>query len=261
MREFIACAALGMMLSLAPLSAGEWFKNDKRQTWFYKVGDPEPEESDEQNVSKRDAPQHFEDRRAEEERFMRSIPFDHLDKLTAKQYREMLDKTKDIATMHPTEQNVATYMRLQKFATDQADTFTTMWKKAAIQDPSLTYSISTSKVGRDLATQGKDEDIQAFLGTIQGKATFIMFYDEGRMKEAQAQVNIYRKLEKSYGLKIATVSIQKNPEYIKTLELQSYPEHWVYYDDGKRASWQRIGTGFLTMDALVNNYYFLRQNP
>lgn len=252
-------AIAAALLLITSLSAKNYFHEEKKQTWFYGVNEAEDEEKkDDQQKPKE---QTVKDRRAEEQKFMRSIPFGKLDQLTAKEYREMLDKTKEIATMHPSEENVATYMRLQKFATDQADKFTTMWKKASIQDPSLSYGISTSKVARDQNLKSKTEDIQKFMAENQKFTTFVMFYDESHISDAQAQVNIYRTLESSYGAKIATISIQKNPDYAKTLELQVYPEHWVYYDDGKTSSWQRIGTGIQTLDVLVNNYYFLKNNP
>lgn len=240
--------------------AVNYFNSEKKQTWFYGVNEADEELQKDNNKTQPEKKQDTKERRADEQRFMRNIPFDRLEQLTAKEYREMLDKTKEIATMHPSEENVATYMRLQKFATDQADKFSTMWKKASIQDPSLTYGISTSKIGRDQDLKNKTEDLQKFMAMVAPKSTFVMFYDETHIGDAQSQVNIYRNLERNYSAKIATISIQRNPEYVKSLELQAYPEHWVYYDDGNGASWQRIGTGIQTLDSLVNNFYFLYQH-
>lgn len=252
---------IGMALFVLAVNAQatNYFSSEKKQTWFYGVSDKEPQKKDE-NVTKEQKPVAVGERREDEQKFMRTIPFGKLDQLTAKQYREMLEKTKEIATMHLSEENVATYMRLQKFSTDQADKFSTMWKKATIQDPSLTYSIPTSKSGRDLNAKNKDDELENFLKNNQKNVTFVMFYDGDKINDVRAQVNVYRNLEKTYGMKIATVSIQKNPEYIKTLELQSFPEHWIYFDDGKMSSWQRVGSGFITTDVLVNNFYFLNKN-
>lgn len=57
-------------------------------------------------------------------------------------FRAEVEEAKAQAILYPSEENVSTYIALQKIVTERAANFTRMWQKVLLDYPSLNYAIS-----------------------------------------------------------------------------------------------------------------------
>jgi conjugal transfer pilus assembly protein TraF len=108
---------------------GDQFFKDAKRGWFYYEPMPQPpskedEKKDEQPVViLNKTAQEFDEMVAEEKRFVRSIPFNALHTLSAEEFRQTYDRTKDIAIMRPDMENAVAYRRLHSYMLERSDLF------------------------------------------------------------------------------------------------------------------------------------------
>ncbi|MEA3373721.1 MAG: conjugal transfer protein TraF [Campylobacterota bacterium] len=235
------------LLFILSLQSADSFYSDKKDTWFFGA---EPVNEIDENET---APEPAEDRMAAEEEFVKNIPWENLDMLSAEEFQAAIKKTKEIAVVHPAPKNISAYIRLQKHATDQSDRFMKAWQLAVIQDPSLTDNLPQAKRTRDNKRKNEQEEKDDFIKANLNKITLVMFYDEERMGDASTQIFELNVLKQKYGIAFQSISIQSNPSYENALGLQVYPENWYYFQDASGSSWRRIGAGVRGASELIDN--------
>ena len=62
-----------------------------------------------------------------------------LDDLSVKEYTEIFERVKSIATMRPTKENVKIMQIMNKWQTEQSERFAKVWAINLLEDPNLEY--------------------------------------------------------------------------------------------------------------------------
>lgn len=236
------------------LSAADHFYEERKNTWFFGVEEPLPSDENETEAST-EALQ--EEREMGDEEYIASIPWDHLDTLSAKEFSAMIDKTKQIAVVKPTVENTSAYIRLQKYATDQSSRFMDAWRLAIIQDPLLTDSHAVTKAERDRGLSTKVAERNALFKKMSAYTTIVMFYSEADMKSAKAMLLPLKRFKERHNIPFNTISVENNPDYIKNLGLVRFPELWYYTEEAGVSAWRRFGTGVLSLSQMEENMEFV----
>ena len=66
---------------------------------------------------------------------MRSVRLNSLDDLSVKEYTEIFERVKSIATMRPTKENVKIMQIMNKWQTEQSERFAKVWAINLLEDP------------------------------------------------------------------------------------------------------------------------------
>jgi conjugal transfer pilus assembly protein TraF len=132
--------------------------------------------------------------------------------LSAKWFRENLSVYRDKALDKPTAENVQMYMYLQRAMMDKADTFSQVAQQVVVTDPLLdenSRSPRASFAAIDNRRQAFQEK-EAVVRLIAQRAGLYFFF-ASHCPYCHKQAPVLSSMEKTYGLKIAPVSIDHKP--------------------------------------------------
>jgi conjugal transfer pilus assembly protein TraF len=233
---------LALINSLAIANVKENFFDRAKEGWFYYE---EPIVSKEHNATD------------EDKKFIASIPLDNLESLSAKEFRETLDRVRDISVMKPSYENIMAYKRMTKFATDQSEKFAVNYKLASIIDDSYEY--------HDIGTGGftnnalKDEREKKELAKhLTENVVFVTFTKDPNGTLTQKQIVSNINMRRDYGVDTRTIALADFPEMEKRLGITNDVENFVYYK--KEQKWQRIRRSLIDGDAFVKDFIFYEKN-
>jgi len=230
------------LLVFSSLAAKEKFFDKAKEGWFYYE---EPKTSRDNNDTD------------EDRKFIASIPLDNLEAMSAKDFRETLDRVRDISVMKPTYENIMAYKRMTKFATDKSEKFAVNYKLASIIDDSYEY--------HDIGTGGftnnalKDEREKTELAKhLTENVVFVTFTKDPNGTLAQKQILANINMRRDYGVDTRTIALADFPEMEKRLGIANEVENFVYYK--KQQKWQRIRRGLIDGDTFVKDFIFFEKN-
>lgn len=217
--------------------ASDFFKNTK-EGWFYYIDPPKNEKL------------------KKEQSFIAKIPQD-LTKLSAKDFRETLDKVRDISIMNPTLENMMQYKKMMAFASDQSSKFATNYKLASLLDDKYDYH----EVGggafsaNPLREQKQARDIAKYLSD---NIVFVSFVKEpdSQMTQKQALANL--ELRKKYQMDARVFLIDDYPEIQEKLGIVKDVENFVFYKDS--GQWLRIRRNLIDHDEFIRDFIFFEKH-
>jgi len=218
------------------LLSNEKFFDKTKEGWFYYA-----------------IPETNEEKEDEDREFISLIPLDDLSSLSAKEFRETLDKVRDISIMKPSYENIMAYKRMTKFATDQSETFAVNYKLASLIDDTYEYhNIGTGGFSNNaLKEQQNEEDIAKHLTE---NVVFVTFTKKPNSKLTQKQIVSNLNMRREYGVDTRVIALADFPEMEKRLKITHEIENFIFYKEESR--WQRIRRGLIDADSFVKDFIF-----
>lgn len=224
------------------LSKENKFYDKSKEGWFY-YEEPPVEEND----NKKD----------EDREFISSIPLEDLASLSAKEFRETLDKVRDISVMKPSYKNIMAYKQMTKFATDQSEKFAVNYKLASIIDDSYEYhDIGTGGFTNEALKNKKEEE--GLARHLTENIVFVTFTKNPNSKLTQKQIVANIGMRKEYGVDTRVIALSDFPEMEKRLGITNEIENFVFYK--KEQKWQRIRRNLIDGNTFVKDFIFYDTN-
>lgn len=245
---------------LIPLMIGQFlyannstnsFFTDSKRGWHYYEKEPLEEE-----VKK------GEKQEDKDQIFMQSIPLNSLDTLSVKEYTETFERVKSIATMKPTKENIKILQIMNKWQIEQSERFAKVWTINLLENPNLEFpNIAETKFAKTSKTTQKDKDTQEFFKNKKDKLAFVVFYGDLNQEAINKQKEVYKHIQRIYGIQTEFIDIDKNPHLKERFKLTTSPENFfLYKNQNDEAIWHRIKAGLATQDEILNNTKFLFEN-
>lgn len=217
--------------------ANDFFKNSK-EGWFYYIDPPKDKKI------------------KENQKFLAKIPQD-LTKLSAKDFRETLDKVRDISIMQPTLENMMQYKKMMAFARDQSDKFATNYKLASLLDDKYDYhEIGGGAFSANpLKKQKKAKDMAKYLSD---NIVFVSFVKEPDSQMTQKQTLANLELRKKYQIDARVFLIDSYPGIKEKLGIVKDVENFVFYKDS--GQWLRIRRNLIDHDEFIRDFIFFEKH-
>ncbi|WP_187648684.1 conjugal transfer protein TraF [Nitrosophilus labii] len=236
------------MIVVNTFASNDFFSKGKEGWFYYKEEKIENKNDENKTVS--------------DEEFIKTIPYDRLDDMTADEFGELLEKTKKIAVMKPTKENVRAVMRLKKYMLDKAEKFTKVQYVLMLEEPELEYpEIGKDKFARSTQFLEKEKEKKEFFKKHKEDLAFVMFYKSENELAFKRQKIIYQMLERDYGVETEFVNLQERPELVSKFKIKTTPDNFFIYKNSRgEAIWMRIKAGLATKEELVKNTMFLFEN-
>jgi len=180
--------ALGMFLAIAPgiahAKAMSSFFGDHARGWFWYEEPPARPEKPKDEI--------------------KDYPFPPE---TLKEARKQLEDLKERAVMHPTEENLVAYIRLQNWVNDKSEDFAHAWQRALWMHPGLDYSIGHPTDSRALLIRRDVEDARhgVQLKDIAGRYGMIFVF-RSTCPYCHAEAPMLKRFAHRYGFSVIPVS-------------------------------------------------------
>jgi thiol-disulfide isomerase/thioredoxin len=250
----------------------ESFFYDGHRGWFYgeycepkKEKPVTKEKKKELNIAVKQLENVMEDKKTEPElKFLPDkkvkIPWDILDQLDPDSISEIEKRSRKIAIMHPTYENVREYMHLQKYMTEKSWAYSETFQVVTQTDPVLAStggSIESSKFARDMmfSVQNREQD-KKLKNYAQDKAGLVMFYKDG-CPYCIEEKRMFDSLKDEYGFQYELVNIERNPALVKKFQVSTVPDMFIVFrDNNNKPVWRRLGIGLHTLPELKEIIYF-----
>lgn len=184
------------------MNKGDFYNRDA-EGWFWYI-DPERVEDEkpepEKPKPKSDAPK---DKKKER---------DGPPPLSTAWLRVNLDKFRDLAIDNPTQENVAAYFYLQRYAMDKAQAFAEMARMVVTTDPLLDENTRKpiASFGSMTATREAKENSDELVKRIGEKAGIIFFY-HSECSYCEIQVPVLNALKNKFNFAITAISLDGKP--------------------------------------------------
>lgn len=200
----------------------------------------------------------------------------YLDSLTAKGFRELLDRAKEEVVYNPSREKLYTYLKMQDYMSNKAARFGHVWQDVLLEHPELNPTVKnpTSSFGVQVKAKYEASENKMMVAKI-AEDTGIFLFVSGDCPYCHAEADIIARLEKLYGVEVRTISndhcnysgfhnCSVRPELFDVFTVKVTPTLVaVYRDSGNRPRYQPIATGILTLDEVVSRliyYYNLHKN-
>jgi conjugal transfer pilus assembly protein TraF len=132
--------------------------------------------------------------------------------LSAKWFRDNLDRYRDRALDAPTPQNVAVYYTLQRIALDKSSRFAQVAARVVQGDPQLDEVTRrpTATFGANLANRQAGADREAALGQL-AQTHSVWFFFRSDCPYCEAQAPLLERLRERYGFAVLAISLDGKP--------------------------------------------------
>lgn len=186
---------------------------------------------------------------------------ENLSKLSASQFKDLLENTKSEAVMNPSPENVRSYIILQNYSMGQAEKFEKQFKAETLKDATLdpTSGFQTSTFAHGIALQEKADKREDFFKKNKDKAGFIVFFDSKEdPAKLKAQKNVADYFETHNEIKTIFVDLQANPGMRQANKISATPDVWIVIkqDDGSIFR-SRVSTGVSDRQAILEGIDFV----
>jgi len=238
--------------------------NDEKRGWFFYETNSTIEQN---NTKKKKQKIIFDEKKLmkmSDEKFMKSIPLNNLDMLSAESFKKIMTRARQIAVMKPTKSNVLVVKKMEKFTTDQAEKYAKVWYVLTLENPNLEYpQIKTTPFAQTPKYYAKQREIKNFFDKHKKDLAFVVFMaktPQNHMINTRLKW-IYKDIEKEYGIKTEYIDIKERPNLVKKFNIKELPDNFFVYKNKKgELIWERIKAGLVTKESLVNNTMFLFKN-
>lgn len=240
--------------------ANAWFNADKNE--FFGTSKRGWHYFEKLDENKTDLVEQKRQTDTQDERFMSSIPINDLSLLTAEQFTQTFEKARKIAVMKPTKQNVAIVQKMNKWQIDQSELFAKVWTINNFENPNLEFpEIETSAIGIESRKNKQKAKQDKFFEDKKENLGFVVFVNGLNQEVNSRQKAVYDSLQRIYDIEVEYIDIDTNQDFIKALNLITTPENFFIYKNSKdEVIWQRIKSGFVTREDILNNTMFLFEN-
>jgi len=191
-----AYLSVACVLSILPAHASEErypgagadsvsFFSDRERGWFWYEQLPPPEE-----------------KRKKEHKLAHPFPPE-----TLEDARRQLTELKEEAVMHPTEANLAAYIRLQNWVNDKSEQFSHAWKKVIWRHPELDYSIEHSTDARAILVR-KDTEVANHRSRMAaiGRTYGLFFIFRSTCPYCHREAPMLKRFARRYGISVIPIS-------------------------------------------------------
>lgn len=240
---------LYLLLLLASVSFAspckvENFFGDRERGWFWRNVCLEEEKKEEKKPKKK------------EEKVV-VIPWSRLKDMTAKEIRELMTNTLEVAVTNPTYENVREYLRLQKWVLERSRKFQEVASLVNMTDPELSSyvgKIPSSKVAKDVYMSETQERMRKKLDEYRDRAGLLVAVSErcGYCKAFKRMAKLF--FVPNTGWKIKYIDVDEYPAFAYRMQVSSVPDIFLAVM-GQEPFVIRIGTGYLTETELIERVY------
>jgi conjugal transfer pilus assembly protein TraF len=227
------------------------FYRDKERGWFWY--EEAPEEMPASEPEPMALPEPVQEKRKEEPKPEKKPP--GAKPLSAEWFRKNLEKYRDKAVDEPTDENVTTYMYLQRVMLDKAEKFTEVTQRVVMSDPVL-----DENTRRPIATFGAFAmDDRAKRGSDQAakklaEAAGLWFFYSSDCEFCVKEAGVLKGLMHAYGFKVLPVALDGLP-----LPGDSFPEFTVDRGQAKKMGVELTPALFLVKSGENGNAIQLSQ--
>lgn len=196
-----------------------------------------------------------EKRKKEEELFMRSIPLNSLDSMSAGEYRETFLKARDIAVMNPSKENVYVVQFMNSWHTQRSKFFSEVWGINLLEDPN---NLSSTDPNGSLTAQTKhaetDRKTKEFFEKNKDKIAYVIFHNPSQIELNNEQEKVFKLFQETYGIAYEFIDLSHNYELAQRLKVAATPDSFMVYKSSKgEAIWKRVGFGLVPQATLEQN--------
>jgi len=238
------------------------FFNDEKRGWFFY--ETNTSENNDTNKTKKPIFSEKKLMKLPDDKFMKSIPLNNLDILSAETFRKSLKRAREIAVMKPTKNNVLVVKRMEKFMTDQSEKYAKVWYVIAKENPELEYpEIKTTPFAQTPKFYEKQRKRKEFFTKHKNDIGYVVFMLKNK---ANHMLNtrlkwIYEDIKDTYGLAVKYIDIRERPDLVKKFKIKHLPDNFFVYKNKKRELiWVRVKAGLITKEELLNDTMFLFNN-
>lgn len=207
MKKILLCSLVlslcpSLVFGQPPLRGSDGFYNRDAEGWFWYV-DPERE-----IVEKPEPPKPKPDVKSNDGKIKKDGP----PALSSAWFRENLPKYRDLAVDVPTQDNVAAYFYLQRYAMDKAQKFAEMAQMVVATDPLLDENTRRplASFGSGQATRQASLNQDAVMSKISKTAGILFFY-HSECKFCEIQAPVLESLERNFGVTVKAISLDAKP--------------------------------------------------
>ena len=185
-----------------------------------------------------------------------------LDDLSVKEYTEIFERVKSIATMRPTKENVKIMQIMNKWQTEQSERFAKVWAINLLEDPNLEYpNIVDTKFAKISKIAQKDKETEDFFKSKKDRLAFVIFYGNLNQDAINRQKEVYEHIQRLYGIQAKFIDIDNKPLIKERFKLTTSPENFfLYKNKNGEAIWHRIKAGLAAQSEILSNTRFLFDN-
>lgn len=165
---------------------GQAFFQDKERGWFWYEEPPAPE-------AKKDI-----------EKPLASYPFPPP---TLEEAQRQLKDLKERAVMHPSEENLVAYIRLQNWVSDKSEQFADMWQRVIWRHPELDYSIGHPTDAQAILVR-KDAEIANYSARLAdiGRTYGLFFIFRSTCPYCHREAPMLKRFARRYGISVVPIS-------------------------------------------------------
>ena len=186
---------------------------------------------------------------------------------TTEQLRVELKRREDLAVMHPTEDNLKSYLELSTYMQDKASEFSDAWRRVVWQNPQFDYSLRNphNNAAIPIQRQALDDRKQQALQDLSKEHGLIFFF-RSDCRFCHAMAPTLQRLTATTGIEVLAVSIDGGG-------LKEYPN----FTDGRHVAAQwgvtavpalfiaskithehaPVGFGMVSLEELTNRIFVL----
>jgi len=237
MRGLISlCLLTGIVWGMCQ-DSGDFF-NERERGWFWKEVCVEKEK---------------EDKKEEKPPTKVVVPWHKLDEMSPDEVKELVEKAKSIAIMHPTYENVREYKKLLLWIAQKAKEYAKVDYLVSMTDPEIASWLADrphTPYARKAHLKVKKQRIEEILKRYKDKAGLVVFKKEG-CPYCERQKPIVKLFQERYGWEVKWVDVSEFPNTATKLQVRAVPDIFLVLNRDGKAMWQRIGTGLQTLGRLT----------
>ena len=123
-------------------------------------------------------------------------------------YQKILKKSLDRALVDPSEENLLTYMQLQKDSIERSNLFANAWQKVVLSTPSLddTLKFPVSQLGRHVYYEQEKKAIHNKIRNLKDRYGLYFFF-QGKCPYCHSFAPIIKSFARQYGWTVFAVSL------------------------------------------------------
>lgn len=186
---------------------------------------------------------------------------------SASQLREELKRREDLAVMHPTEDNLKSYLEAWQLVQDKSATFADAWRRVVWQNPELDYAQRrpTNNTAVRMYDDQRRTDEEGQLRKIAQEHGLIFFF-RSDCPYCHRMAPTLRMFANRYGIDVLGVSVDGGglPDFPQPADGRSVAEAWgidrvpaLFIGSKKNGDHAPIGFGIMSVTEIVERLFVL----
>lgn len=225
------------------------FYSDRERGWFWKEACEERKE----NRAKKE--ERKEEKREEGYKVLTkrevSIPWGIIDRLDPSEIARIEEESRKIAIMYPTMRNVLEYRKLLNYINSKSEKFAFQYFIAGKTTPAKEQSVVYQGVRTTLA-EVRDRKTKEVFERYRSKAGLVVVVQRD-CPYCKAFKEVLDMFVKESKWQVKEVDSSSNPVLVERLGTETVPDIFLVLLRNGKYEWQRIGSGYMTLDDLINS--------